>query len=191
MNYEYINEIKVPQEYKEFILPKDRIALFKNFLANMKVFLPSLDRVYAYLNFDSSLPIDYLIIYRGVSKSGVGIILWDCPYLYSNKTIPAYRYIAANNMYQQFFQYMADSMPRMEYSKFLELITSNLCGLDFDPNSDKYWKSPDNALTLAKTLTDISLEYRPKIGAPNVRVRFNREDRRKYNEFLKNEKINE
>ena len=191
MNYEYVNEIHVPQEYKQFILPQDRIALFRNFLENFAVFLPSLKKVYAFLNFDSTLPIDYLIIYEGVNKNnGTGIILWDCPYLYSNKTMPAYRYIAANNMYQQFFQFMSDSMPRMEYAKFIELIPSNLCGLSFDKSSDKYWKDPNNAMTLAKTLSDLSMEYRPPIGSPSVKIRFNREDRRKYNEFLKKNENN-
>lgn len=177
MKYEYINEIEVPFEEKTFILPQDRIALFKNLVANYKVFLPGLKCIYAFLNFNSQNAIDYLIIFEGYTKdSGQKIILWDCPYLYSNKTVPAYRYIVRNNLHSQFFKFASESLCRMEYGKFLELIPSDMCNLSLDPNSSLYWKNPDNADQLVKAMMGISMEYTPKPGAPGVRIRFHKKD---------------
>lgn len=177
MKYEYVNEIEVPFEEKTFILPNDRIKLFQNLLDNYKVFLPGLELLYAYLNFNSENPIDYLVIFRGKSKNGgVPLILWDCPYLYSNKTTPAYRYIVKTGQQAKFFKFISESLYRMEESKFRELIPSNLCGLSLNPKSKDYWKRAENADILVKAMINISMEYTPKPGAPGVRIRMHKKD---------------
>ncbi len=177
MKYEYINEIQVPFDEKTFILPNDRIALFKNLLDNYKVFIPQLELMYAFLNFNSENPIDYLVIFKATEvRTGETIVVWDCPYLYSNKTIPAYRYIVRNGLHEKFFKYITESASRMPYAKFREFIPSNLCNLSFDPKSPLYWKKNENADTLVKAMMGISMEYVPKPGAPGVRMFAHKKD---------------
>ena len=78
MKYEYDHEIDIPFEEKTFILPQPRIKLFENLIENYKVFCPELKLIYAFLNFNSKNPIDYLIIFTGTSK-GQKALLWDVP----------------------------------------------------------------------------------------------------------------
>ena len=125
MKFEFEHEIQVPFEEKTFILPQPRIKLFQNLIENYKVFCPELKLIYAFLNFNSKNPIDYLLIFTGTSK-GEKLILWDAPYLYSNKTIPAYRYICKHNLYEQFFKFIEESLCRMSFIRFKEFIPSTL-----------------------------------------------------------------
>lgn len=167
MKYVYDHEIQIPFEEKTFILPDLRIKLFQNLIENYKVFCPQLKLVYAYLNFNSKNPIDYLLMFT-YTDSKRKILLWDAPYLYSNKTIPAYRYICKNNLYEQFFKYCEESMCRMNYEKFLEFIPCNLCGLSLDKTNDKYWKSESNADHLLESMAELSLQYTPRPGHKGV-----------------------
>lgn len=169
MKYTYDHELQIPFEEKTFILPQPRIKLFENLIANFKIFCPELKLIYAFLNFNSKTPIDYLLIFIGTSK-GKKVLLWEAPYLYSNKTIPAYRYICKNNLFEQFFKYVEESLCRMTYSKFEEFIPCNLCGLSLDPNSDKYWKKQENADTLLASMAELSLQYTPQPGQAGVTI---------------------
>ena len=169
MKYEYEHEIDIPFEEKTFILPQPRIKLFENLIENYKVFCPELKLIYAFLNFNSKNPIDYLVIFTGTSK-GQKVLLWDVPYLYSNKTIPAYRYICKNNLFDRFFKYCEESMCRMNYERFLEFIPCNLCGLSLDPKDEKYWKKQENADSLVAAMCDLSLQYTPQPGHAGVNV---------------------
>lgn len=169
MKYVYDHELQIPFEEKTFILPQPRIKLFENLIANYKVFCPELRMLYAFLNFNSKTPIDYLLIFSGTSK-GRKIILWDAPYLYSNKTIPAYRYVCKHNLFTQFFKYVEESLCRMPYDKFEEFIPCNLCNLSLDPNDPKYWKNPDNADDLLASMADLALQYTPQPGQAGVTI---------------------
>ena len=158
----------------KFLLRRRPLFFLKT---DYKVFLPGLTCIYAFLNFNSENPIDYLVIFEGYTKdTGQKIILWDCPYLYSNKTIPAYRYIVRDTLLSKFFQFISESLCRMEYGKFLELIQSDMCNLSIRPDSPLYWKNPDNSDQLVKAMMGISMEYTPKPGAPGVRIRFHKKD---------------
>lgn len=167
MKYKYDHEIDIPFEEKTFILPEARIKLFQNLIDNYKVFCPSFQLLYAYLNFNSKNPIDYLLIFK-YTDNRRRILLWDTPYLYSNKTIPAYRYICKNNLYDQFFKYCEESICRMPYDKFLEFIPCNLCGLSLNKNSDKYWMKEENADDLLHSMSELSLQYTPQPGHKGV-----------------------
>ena len=68
MKFEFEHEIQVPFEEKTFILPQPRIKLFQNLIENYKVFCPELKLIYAFLNFNSKNPIDYLLIFTGTRK---------------------------------------------------------------------------------------------------------------------------
>lgn len=167
MKYTYDHELQIPFEEKTFILPQPRIKLFENLIENYKVFCPELKLIYAFLNFNSKTPIDYLVIFTGTSNNKK-IVLWDAPYLYSNKTIPAYRYICKNNLFEEFFKYVSESLCRMSYDKFLEFIPCNLCGLSLDPKDPKYWKKQENADILLTAMSDLSLQYTPQPGQTGV-----------------------
>ena len=170
MKYTFDHEIEIPLEEKTFILPQPRIKLFENLITNYKVFCPELKLIYAFLNFNSKTPIDYLVIFTATSK-GQRVLLWDAPYLYSNKTIPAYRYICKNNLFEQFFKYVEESICRMSYERFLEFIPCNLCGLSLDKNDPKYWKKQENADQLLAAMADLSLQYTPQPGQSGVTSR--------------------
>lgn len=169
VKYKYEHEIDIPLSEKTFILPQPRLKLFENLISNYGVFCPELKLIYAYLNYNSKTPVDYLVIFEGMSK-GEKIILWDAPYLYSNKTIPAYRYICRNDLYSDFFIFIRESLCRTSYSKFKEFIPSSLCELSFNPNDELYWKRPENADTLLKAMLELSLIYTPSPGQYGVRV---------------------
>ena len=178
MKYIYENEIQIPFEEKTFILPQPRIKLFQNLLDNYKVFCAELKLIYAYLNFNSKNPIDYLVIFTGESN-GEKVILWDAPYLYSNKTIPAYRYICKNNLYEQFFKFVQESLCRMSFGKFKEYIPSSLCGLSWDKDNPKYWKNPENADILLEAMADLALQYTPQPGQAGVKIIPHKKDLKK------------
>lgn len=169
MKYTYEHEIEIPIEEKTFILPQPRIKLFENLLENYKVFCPKLKLIYAYLNFNSKNPVDYLIIFT-CDIGNKKILLWDAPYLYSNRTIPAYRYICKNDLYDTFFKFCEESICRMDYNKFLEFIPCNLCNLSLDKNSPKYWKKEENADELVSAMAELSLQYTPPPGHHGVTV---------------------
>lgn len=169
MKYKFDNEIEVPFEEKTFILPEPRKKLFQNLVENYKVFCPQMKLIYGFLNYNSKFPIDYLLIFEAYSH-GTKVILWDAPYLYSNKTIPAYRYICKNNLYEQFFQFAEESICRISYEKFTELIPSNLCGLSFNKKDPLYWKNAENADTLVNSMLELSLVYTPQPGQSGVKV---------------------
>ena len=169
MKYEYENEIKIPLEEKTFILPQPRIKLFQNLLENYKIFCPEIKLIYSYLNFNSKYPNDYLVIFVG-SSNGERVILWDAPYLYSNKTVPAYSYICKNHLFDQFFKFAIQSLCTMQYDKFIEFLQSPICNLSLDPKAPNYWKSPDNAEILLENMSELSLQYTPTPGQTGVRI---------------------
>ena len=176
MKYTYAHQLDIPLKEKQFILPQPRIDLFKNLIDNYKVFCPELKLIYAYLNFNSKHPIDYLLIFTATSK-GNKVLLWDAPYLYSNKTIPAYRYVCKNNLYDQFFKYCEESLCRISYSKFLEFIPCNLCGLSLNPKNPKYWADQNNADILLGAMSELSLQYTPQPGDSKViAVKYTKEE---------------
>ena len=178
MKYIYDHEIQIPFEEKTFILQHPQIKLFQNLIDNYKVFWPELNLIYAFLNFNSKNPIDYLLIFTGQSN-GEKIILWDAPYLYSNKTIPAYRYICKNNLYEQFFKFAEESLCRITFAKFKEFIPSTLCGLSLDKDNSKYWKNPENADILLEAMSDLALQYTPQPGQAGVKIIPHKKDNKK------------
>lgn len=180
MKYQYEHEIDVPFEEKTFILPEDRQALFTNLIENYKVFCPEMKLVYAFLNYNSEQPVDYLLIFSAFSH-GVKVCLWDVPFLYSNKTIPAYRYICRNNLYTQFFTFCRESLCRMSWDKFKDFIPSRFCNLSWDKDNIHYWKNPENSKALVQGMMDLSLQYTPKPGQCGVKVIPSKADMDKYN----------
>lgn len=145
------------------ILPQQREALFLNFVTNFSNFNKDLKLLYAAMNFDKELKVDYLIIYQ-INR----FILWDNPFIYTERSIPGYRYIIKHNMYKEFFIECRRSFSQISIDKFFEFIGSNLCGnLSQNPKSPDYWKDPNNAPKLIKGMVDMSMQYVPQYFKSN------------------------
>lgn len=180
MKYTFEHEIEVPFEEKVFILPEPRIKLFHNLIENYKVYCPQLKMIYACMNYNPDLKVDYLLIFTA-TVNGVPVVFWDCPFLYSNRAIPAYRYICRNGLHEQYFTFCMESICRTIKKKFDEFIESGLCGLSLDKNSPLYWKKPENSNKLIEAVTELSMEYVPDPSIKGVRVAFHKKDVGKLN----------
>ena len=150
----------VPRDELMFITPDNRKKLFYNLLDNYKIFCPGLTLEYAYLNFDSKNPIDYALIFKGMSTKKTPIITWICPYVYAWDSIPGYRYAVKNNYHQQFFNEEAKLMARMPGNRFPEFIDL-MCHLSMK-EGESYWKNPEYAEIVLDNLSEMYLRYSPK-----------------------------
>lgn len=160
--YDNKKEIDIPIEERLMVYPKQRQELFLNLVENYKIFCPNLKMIYAGLNFDSELKMDYLVIFE-VDKKGKPFILWDAPFAFTTRSTPAYRYVVREKMHKQFFDECTKHLCQMDKSKFVEFLNSSLCNnLTIDPNSDRYWKHPNNSHSLMKGMTELGLLYVPE-----------------------------
>lgn len=156
------NEIDVPMEERILIYPKQRQQLFLNLVENYKIFCPNIHMIYAALNYDSELKIDYLVIFEAYKKSK-SFILWDSPFIYTNRAIPAYRYAVKNNLHKEFFDTCTAHFCQMDRDKFTEFLSSSLCGnLSTNENDPLYWKLPENSHALMKGMSEMGLLYIPE-----------------------------
>lgn len=155
-------KFEVPFDERIMILPKARQELFINLVENYKVFVPSLHMIYGALNYQSELKVEYLVVFE-VNIDGNDLIVWDAPFIYTNRALPAYRYAVRNNMHTAFFSECRSHLCRINRDKFFEFLKSSLSGnLTDDPNDSNYWKDPNNSHTLIKGLSDMSLLYIPE-----------------------------
>lgn len=155
-------EINVPLEERVYIQPKQRQQLFINLIENYKIFYPDINMIYAALNFNSELKIEYLVIFE-VTIKNKPFILWDAPFIYTNRAIPAYRYAVVNNLHKEYFDTCVSHLCQMSKDKFYEFLNSSLCGnLSLNENDSKYWKSPNNLYALLKGMSELSLLYIPE-----------------------------
>lgn len=152
-----------PLEERLYIFPDAREKLFLNLIENYKIFFPNLQIIYASLNFSVELKADYIVIFYLV-KNNKPLILWDCPFMYTNRCIPAYRYAVKTNQFKNYFDCCGEHFCQMDYSRFREYLVSPLAGeLSFDEKSPKYWLDPNNTYDVIKAMVDLSLLYRPNM----------------------------
>lgn len=160
--YSNKKEIDIPIEERLMVYPKQRQQLFLNLVENYKIFCPGINMIYAALNFDSELKIDYLVIFESVIK-GKSFILWDSPFMYTNRAIPAYRYVVKNNLHKEFYETCTGHFCQMDREKFMEFLESSLCGnLSTDSKNPLFWKLPENSHALMKGMSEMSLLYIPE-----------------------------
>ena len=160
--YSAKKEFDVPMEERLVVYPKQRQQLFLNLVENYKLFCPNIKMIYAALNFDSELKIEYLVMFETEHK-GKSFILWDAPFIYTNRAIPAYRYAVKNKLHKEYFDTCMGHFCQIERDKFYEFLSSDLCGnLSTNPNDPAYWKSSDNSHTLMKGMSEMSLLYIPE-----------------------------
>ena len=154
--------IDVPMEERKYIYPEARKKLFINLVENYNIFCPTLEMLYAGLNFDAELKIDYLVIFRTQTKSG-SIILWDAPYAYTNRCVPAYRFVVKHGWHEAFFKECMSHFCQMPEARFKEFLQSDHCNyLSLDSNSPDFWKNPNNIDRLMNGMSTIGLMYIPK-----------------------------
>lgn len=162
MGFDGHETFDVPEEERMFILPSARQKLFINLVENYKVFCPNINMIYAALNFDSELKVEYLVIFEAIVK-GKQVVLWDAPYLFTNRAIPAYRYAVKTNQHQAYFTECMKNFKQIEKERFIEFLGSEYCGeLTLDHDSEKYWRLPENAPSLIEGIVDLALLYIPK-----------------------------
>lgn len=156
----------VPRDELLFIEPEPRKKLFINMLENYKIYCPGMTLEYAYLNVNSQYPVDYVVVFNGMTTDKRPIVLWRCPYLYSWESIPGYRYAVKNNLHEQFFKEEGNTMCKITRGRFNEFITT-MCHLPLNE-----WKNPEYAETVMDNLSALALRYNPdahgkKPGSPN------------------------
>ena len=157
------NKLKIPPEELRFTKPDIRSKLFKEIYSGYKN-IYGLKLIYAYLNTDPSLLVDYCVIYKARNDDDTtDIIVYDIPPIHSHRSTPGYRYCRRTHQENKFFESGVEDMVVMDKNKFYEFIMYNL-EYSLDKNDPKYWKNPENYKDLLQGLLDISLRYNKKIS---------------------------
>ena len=151
-------KLKIPAKEKQFITPDVRQKIFKE-IYTMYQRKYNVKLVYAYMNTDPNLIVDYLVIYKTKNLTGDrDLIIYDCVPAHSDRSTPGYRYCKRTGITDTFYEEGINSMVVMEKNKFYEFITSGLA-LSTDKNNSLYWRSPKNYKDLLNGLLDLSLRY--------------------------------
>lgn len=154
--------IKIPPEELRFIKPDIRQKLFKEIYSGYTTRY-GMKLIYAYLNSDPTLLVDYCVIYKARNNDDTAnIIVFDAPPIHSDRSTPGYRYCRRTMQEDKFFEYGVDNMVVMDRTKFYEFITLNL-GYSLNKDDALYWKNPKNYRDLLQGLLNISLRYTKKI----------------------------
>lgn len=162
MSFDGHETFEVPEEERLFIAPSARQSLFINLVENYKIFCQTANMIYAALNFNSELKIEYLVIFDTIVNDK-RVVLWDAPYIYTNRALPAYRYAVKTKQHGAYFKECMKNFKQIERDRFIEFLGSDYCGgLTLDHDSDKYWRDPENAPSLMEGITDLALLYIPK-----------------------------
>lgn len=150
--------LHIPTEEKRFITPEVREKMFKHIYSGYPKRYP-MKLIYAYLNSDPNMMVDYVVIYSARNDEDTGdLILFDVPPIHSDRSTPGYRYCYRTKKEDEFFKAGVDDMTIMDKNLFYEFITMKL-GLSRDKKSPDYWKSANNYEDLLQGLLDISLRY--------------------------------
>lgn len=150
----------VPRDELLYITPEARKKLFYNLLQNYKVFCPGMTLQYAYLNFNSKIPIDYCVVFSAIGKNKEKITAWSCPYIFGWDSIPGYRYAVKNNLHDKFFAETSSMMARIRTVRFNEFIEM-MCQLSVE-DGESCWKNEEFADTVLDNLSEMALRYTPQ-----------------------------
>lgn len=152
-------KIPIPLNELTFIKPDVRMKLFKEIYTEYPKRYPNMKLIYANLNHDPEVMVDYCLIFKAKNSDGVGdLILVEVPPIYSNRSTPGYRYYRRTKKEDNFYESGVAEIVVMEANRFYEFIALSL-ELSLDKNSPLFWKSPDNSSALLKGLLDLSLRY--------------------------------
>ena len=156
-----IKSLDIPKEVLSFITPEDRKAVFMYLIKDYQRRFSNLKLQFAYINTDSSSPIDFLLLFSTKSVDGMDMIVFDVPVIYSDRSLPGFRYCKSlgKEMTKKYYNYALDNMTRMEKTKFDEFII-HAVNLSTNPISPKYWKKEKYAKDVAEKLFDLSMLYK-------------------------------
>ena len=151
-------KLKIPANEKQFIMPDVRQKIFKE-IYTMYQRTYNIKLIYAYLNTDENLMVDYVLIFKARNNDDTkDLIVYDCVPAFSDRSTPGYRYCKRTGVTKEFYQEGINSMVVMERDKFYEFIKFGL-GLSLDKSDELYWKSPNNYKELLEGLLDLSIRY--------------------------------
>lgn len=155
------NRIQVPFKHRSWIEPAVRMVAFKEIYEGyIKRF--SVKLLYAFLNHNPELMIDYGVIYSARNDDDTGdLIIYSIEPLFSDRCTPAYCYYRNMGKIENFFNFGIEEMVIMDKEKFYEYLYQKL---DFNKKKGdpRYWRDPNNGEELCKGLLDLSLEYMKK-----------------------------
>jgi len=152
-------KLNIPREELLFVMPEPRLKLFYDLINEYKKRRPELKLRYAYLNFNEKFGIDYLLVFEGIgAKNGMPTILYDCPYIYTNRAIPGYRYCKRENLLDDFFEDAFNFMTTLSKVRFDEYVNS-MINLSIKKDNPLYWRKEENSEKLVKGLIDLALYY--------------------------------
>lgn len=156
------NRIHVPFEYRSVIAPDVRARVFKEIYEGYPKRYSSMKLLYAFLNHNADLMIDYGIIYSARNNDDTGdLIVYGIEPIFSDRCTPAYRYYKNMHKTENFFQFGVEEMVVMDKNKFFEYLNQKL-DLNRKKGDERYWRDPKNGEELCKGLLDLSLEYMKK-----------------------------
>jgi len=152
--------LEIPEDEKNFIDPRLRPKFFMNIIKEYEKRCPNLKLIYAYLNTDANSPIDFIVLFqtKNLDKT-LDLIVYDIPLLYSDRSIPGYRYCMRTNKLDDYFKESTNLMVSLQLPKFNEFINSNLVNLSVKPDNEMYWRKQEFSSKVAKSLLDLSLRY--------------------------------
>lgn len=155
------NRIQVPFKHRSWIEPAVRNVAFKEIYEGYtKRF--SVKLLYAFLNHNPDLMIDYGIIYSARNDDDTGdLIIYAIEPLFSDRCTPAYKYYRNMGKTENFFNFGIEEMVVMDKEKFYEYLYQRL-DLNRKKGDPRNWKDPENGEELCKGLLDLSLEYMKK-----------------------------
>lgn len=156
------NELKIPPE--EVRIPISWNLRQKLFTEIYRTYpkMYGVKLVYAFINTDPDLIIDYLVIYKARNDDDtMDLIIFDASIIYGTTCTPAYRYCRLNKKAKQFYQKGIENMVTMQKDKFYEFIQEGL-GLSLDKESKTYWKKQENYKILCEGLLELSTRYQKR-----------------------------
>ena len=148
-------KIKIPADELAWISPDVRQKIFNEIYATYQTKY-NIKLLYACLNTNPDVLVDYCIIYKTKNDDNTGdLIIFDIPPIHSDRSTPGYRYCKRNRITDDFYEEGINSMVVMDRSRFFEFVEM---GLHLSRNKDdkNFWKNPENSDQL---LNDISLLY--------------------------------
>lgn len=107
---------------------------------------------------------DFLFITRGRLVSNdpklppKDIIMYDMPLLFTERAIAGWTLAVEAGLMKGYFDYMMDSMCRIETHKFSKYL-QHMALLSTDPKSPLYWRRPENTDKLIKELGELYARY--------------------------------
>ena len=151
--------LNIPLDELNFIHPDHRPKFFMDLINNYKERYPTLKLKYAYLNTDPKQPIDYIVLFQTKNLDNtLDLMVFDSPMLYSDRSLPGYRFCKRTGIEDDFFKEAINSMVSISLIRFNEFINTML-NLSINPSDERYWRKPEFAESVSKGLLDLSLRY--------------------------------